>query len=45
MIVTVVRSSNNMQTVYIGKVSQAQAKQDKVNNNCGQVKKYNVTKM
>lgn len=35
MTVTVIRSSNNMQIVYIGKVSQAQAKQDWVNNNCG----------
>lgn len=30
MTVTVIRSSNNMQIVYIGKVSQAQAKQDKI---------------
>ncbi len=35
MTVTVVRSSNNMKIAYIGKVSQAKAKRDGVNNNCG----------
>ena len=34
MTVTMVTYSNNMQTVYMGKVSQDQAQRDRVNNNC-----------